>query len=122
MLDPLGAQALQGIPVSRVLVELRGLRLSQDSTDFQDQHLVDWARLDLREREFPLVEPGSQRIDLCIVRAMEITPAAPVIGIGIETTEATTAGGVRGVVRTAMDIGDCIRACIRDGRGTPILM
>ena len=118
MLDPLGTQALPGMQVSWVLVASRGLRLPQDEAGLQDQPLGVWVRRDLRERAFPFAERGWQRVSLCIdlsiVRATEITPAAPAIGIGIETTAVMIAGEVRGAEAClATDIRDGMRPHIR---------
>jgi hypothetical protein len=116
--DPRATQALPGIPALPVHMALRGLRLPPDKAGLQDQRLGDWARRDLGELAFPFAERGSQRvnlsIDLSIVRATEITLAAPAIGIGIEITGITTAGGVRGVAAClATDIRDGMRPHIR---------
>ncbi len=102
-------QALPGTPVSRVLAEFRGLRLSLDNAVLLDQPLGDWARQRLREREFPIADRDSQRVDLCIAPPMEI---AHDVGIRIGTTIADAAHG--SPVRMAM--------VIRDSLGTRTLM
>jgi len=94
-------------PVSPLRAEFRGLRLSQDKdkVDLQGQHLGDYARQGLREREFPLAIRDSLHAGLSIAPLMGI---APDVGIGI-----TIADGARGSP-------DCM--AIRDWLGTRILM
>jgi hypothetical protein len=94
-------------PVSPLRAEFRGLRLSQDKADLQGQHLGDYARLGLREREFPLAVRDSLHAGLSIAPLMGIAP-----DVGIGTTIADAARGSP----------DCMAMVIRDWLGTHILM